>query len=81
MCRCVRIVLTLRQLKRIGVKLAIVSLPGSLSLETDDEGVETAAEYELNSGSACDEIQGYYHARPMPAEDLLKWLSISRFGE
>ncbi|MBL8415639.1 MAG: EAL domain-containing protein [Propionivibrio sp.] len=57
---------------------AIVSLARSLSLETVAEGVETAAEYELTSASACDEIQGYYHARPMPAEDLLNWLSSNQ---
>jgi diguanylate cyclase (GGDEF)-like protein len=54
---------------------AIVSLARSLSLETVAEGVETAAEFELTRASACDEIQGYFHARPMPAEDLLNWLS------
>ena len=54
---------------------AIVSLARSLSLETVAEGVETAAEYELTSASGCDEIQGYFHARPMPAEDLLYWLT------
>lgn len=53
---------------------AIVSLAKSLSLETVAEGVETAAEFELTSASGCDEIQGYFHARPMPAEDLLVWL-------
>lgn len=57
---------------------AIVSLARSLSLETVAEGVETAAEFELTSASACDEIQGYYHARPMPAEDLLNWLASDR---
>lgn len=57
---------------------AIVSLAKSLSLETVAEGVETAAEYELTSASACDEIQGYFHARPMRAEDLLNWLSSNR---
>lgn len=54
---------------------AIVSLAKSLSLETVAEGVETEAEYDLTRASACDEIQGYFHARPMPAEDLLVWLT------
>ncbi len=54
---------------------AIVSLAKSLSLETVAEGVETEAEYDLTRASACDEIQGYFHARPMPAEDLLAWLT------
>jgi diguanylate cyclase len=51
---------------------AIVSLAKSLSLEVVAEGVETAAEFAQTS--ACDEVQGYFHARPMPAADMLAWL-------
>jgi len=54
---------------------AIVAFAKSLSLETVAEGVETAAEYAQTSACACDEIQGFYHARPMPAVDLLSWLT------
>lgn len=54
---------------------AIVSLARSLSLEVIAEGVETEAEYAQTSACACDEIQGFFHARPMPAEDLLNWLT------
>ena len=54
---------------------AIVSLARSLSLEVIAEGVETEAEFAQTSACACDEIQGYFHARPMPSADLLRWLS------
>ena len=54
---------------------AIVSLARSLSLEVVAEGVETEAEFAQTSACACDEIQGYFHARPMPANDLLDWLN------
>ncbi|MDO8447174.1 MAG: EAL domain-containing protein [Rhodoferax sp.] len=57
---------------------AIVSLARSLSLEVVAEGVETAAEYEQTSACACDEIQGYFHARPMPAADILTWWSAPK---
>jgi len=53
---------------------AIVSLARSLSLETVAEGVESAIEYAHTSACACDEIQGFFHARPMPADELLIWL-------
>jgi len=57
---------------------AIVALARSLSLEVVAEGVETAAECAQTSACACDEMQGYFHARPMPADDLLRWLSARR---
>jgi EAL domain-containing protein (putative c-di-GMP-specific phosphodiesterase class I) len=55
---------------------AIVSLARSLSLEVVAEGVETAAEFtQIN---ACDEVQGYFHARPMPSADLQTWFLAAR---
>jgi diguanylate cyclase (GGDEF)-like protein len=52
---------------------AIVSLARSLSLEVVAEGVETAAEFAQTS--ACDEVQGYFFAKPMCAGDLQAWFS------
>ena len=57
---------------------AIVSLAKSLSLEVIAEGVETAAEYAEVSACGCDEIQGYFFARPMHAKGLLIWLSTKQ---
>ncbi|MES2296026.1 MAG: EAL domain-containing response regulator [Pseudomonadota bacterium] len=37
------------------------------------EGVETEADWNLIAGSGCDQVQGYYVARPMPAADLIAW--------
>ncbi len=54
---------------------AIVALARSLSLEVVAEGVETAAECLQTSACACDEMQGYFHARPMPADELVRWLT------
>jgi diguanylate cyclase (GGDEF)-like protein len=59
---------------------AIVSLAKSLSLEVVAEGVETAAEYAQTSACACDEVQGYFHARPMPAADMLAWWAAPKTG-
>lgn len=47
---------------------AIVSLARSLSLEVIAEGVETVAE--LSQIQSCDEVQGYFHSRPMPASSI-----------
>ena len=47
---------------------AIISLGHSLGLRVLAEGVETAAHHAFLQGTACDEYQGYFRARPMPAE-------------
>lgn len=58
----------------------IVSLAKGLSLETVAEGVETTAEYKQTCACACDAIQGYFHARPMPANEISIWMSgIGRY--
>ncbi len=48
----------------------IVSLSKWLQLPTVAEGVETREEYEQLKAMGCDLIQGYYFARPMPANDF-----------
>jgi EAL domain-containing protein (putative c-di-GMP-specific phosphodiesterase class I) len=37
------------------------------------EGVETREDWDLIAASGCDQVQGYYVARPMPAAELIKW--------
>lgn len=38
------------------------------------EGVETPEQAEYLKSLGCDMIQGFLYARPMPPEDLMKWL-------
>ncbi len=38
------------------------------------EGIEIKADYELATALGCDEIQGYFIAKPMPPEEFIKWL-------
>ena len=38
------------------------------------EGVETAEQRDLLASVACDYVQGYLYARPMPEQALLVWL-------
>lgn len=38
------------------------------------EGIESLPSYELLNSWGCDEGQGYWIARPMPAEQFLSWL-------
>jgi len=34
------------------------------------EGVETGPQFDFLKKNACDEVQGYYFARPMPAVEF-----------
>ena len=47
---------------------AIISMASSLGLKTIAEGVETEGQLEFLRTRGCDEVQGYYLSRPLPAE-------------
>jgi diguanylate cyclase (GGDEF)-like protein len=54
---------------------AIISLGHSLNLRVVAEGVETAAQLEFLKKHRCDDVQGYYFARPLPAEECARILA------
>lgn len=54
---------------------AIISLAHSLQISVVAEGVETESQLEFLRQQHCDEIQGYYFARPMPWDDLVKFMN------
>lgn len=56
---------------------SIITLAHSLGFTTIAEGVETADQLEILRAMGCDEIQGYFFARPMPAAELGKLLPAS----
>lgn len=53
---------------------AIISLAHSLQMSVVAEGVETEGQLDFLRQQHCDEVQGYYYARPMPWADLLVFL-------
>ncbi len=46
-----------------------------LGMEVVAEGVEDRADWDWLRAVGCDVAQGYFIARPMPAEDLPRWLT------
>ena len=52
-----------------------IELGRNLGLRVVAEGVENAVAWNALSDLRCDELQGYYLCRPLPAEELLRWLS------
>ena len=57
---------------------AIVALSKGLGLTTIAEGVETEQQRELLRTIGCDQMQGYLFSRPIPAEQAVKFLSLSK---
>jgi diguanylate cyclase (GGDEF)-like protein/PAS domain S-box-containing protein len=53
---------------------AIISLGHNLDLRVLAEGVETAEQQAFLGANGCDELQGFYLARPMPAERFAELL-------
>lgn len=52
----------------------VVAMANKLGLELLAEGVETKEQVELLRSIGCDQVQGYYYAKPMPAEVFFKLL-------
>ena len=53
---------------------AVVDIAHTLGLRVVAEGVEHDEQHALLAQLGVDEIQGYLHARPMPALDVAQWL-------
>ncbi len=53
---------------------AIVALGKAMQLVVVAEGVETDQQYAIVRRLGCDLVQGYFIARPMPADQLLAWV-------
>jgi EAL domain-containing protein (putative c-di-GMP-specific phosphodiesterase class I) len=49
---------------------AILAMAHSLNLKTVAEGVETEKQLEFLREIGCDEVQGYYLAKPLPAQEF-----------
>jgi EAL domain-containing protein (putative c-di-GMP-specific phosphodiesterase class I) len=63
---------------------AIINMASSLGMHTIAEGVETAAQLAFLRLQGCDEVQGYYFSKPLPADEFeafaQKWTDAHFLG-
>jgi EAL domain-containing protein (putative c-di-GMP-specific phosphodiesterase class I) len=57
---------------------SIISLSHTLSLKVVAEGVEDEQQLKALKEMGCDEIQGFYYAKPMSATGLEAFLSVNQ---
>jgi diguanylate cyclase (GGDEF)-like protein len=57
---------------------SVIDLAEALGLRAVAEGVEDERTWRLLAAAGCHAAQGWFHARPMPADDLATWLSRYR---
>lgn len=56
------------------ISKAIISMAHSMGIEVIAEGVETEDQCKFFSKNLCEQIQGYYYARPMPFDQMLDFI-------
>ena len=59
---------------------AIIGLARSLGFRTIAEGVETQSQLDFLRAHQCDEIQGYFYSRPVPADEFARLLAGEQAG-
>jgi diguanylate cyclase (GGDEF)-like protein/PAS domain S-box-containing protein len=63
----------------VAIVRAIVNLAHQLNKQVVAEGVETELVWDVLKRLRCDNAQGFYVGRPMPADDINFWLRSSRW--
>ncbi|QAU33017.1 EAL domain-containing protein [Janthinobacterium sp. 17J80-10] len=62
----------------LAISQAVLAVAHSLRLKVVAEGVETQEQLQILAKSNCEEMQGYYFSRPLPAEECTRFLSEKR---
>lgn len=58
----------------VGIAKAVIALAKSLNLNVIAEGVETKEQKDFLVENDCSNIQGYYYAKPIPADKMRQFL-------
>ncbi|WP_421861927.1 EAL domain-containing protein [Motiliproteus sp.] len=56
------------------IAVAVIGLGQSLNLQVIAEGVEEAQHVEFLRAHGCDELQGFYYSKPLPAENCAEFI-------
>ena len=57
---------------------SIIAMAHNLGLQVTAEGVESLAQTAFLRAKKCDEVQGFYYARPLPAREFEEFVSSKR---
>lgn len=63
------------------ISAAIIGLAHNLGMEVVAEGVETKEQLEFLREKNCDIVQGFYFAKPMPADGFVQWFNNADFSK
>jgi EAL domain-containing protein (putative c-di-GMP-specific phosphodiesterase class I) len=59
----------------LAISSAVLAMAKAMNLKVIAEGVESEAQVDLLFSRHCDELQGYYFAQPLPADELARFVS------